>query len=107
MTAAAVLAIAMYACQGFVGYPLTAVMLKMEGRKLLSGIPQRHQVAAAGEIDEEIGNIKVEEEPKRRLIPPMPEKYTTTAFILGKMAISAYIASLLGSLTGLNQAVWA
>ena len=108
LTAAAVLAIAMYACQGFVGYPLTAVMLKMEGRKLLSEFRSgKHQVAAAGEIDEEIGNIKVEEEPKRRLIPPMPEKYTTTAFILGKMAISAYIASLLGSLTGLNQAVWA
>ena len=32
---AAVLAICMYVCQGFAGYPLTAVMLKKEGRNLL------------------------------------------------------------------------
>ncbi|MGI6143689.1 MAG: hypothetical protein ACOYEK_07550 [bacterium] len=108
LTAAAVLAIAMYAVQGFVGYPLTAVMLKKEGRKLLADFRGgRYEMAAAGEVDESAGNMKVEEEPRRKLIPPMPEKYSTTAFILGKLAISAYISSILGSITGLNQAVWA
>ena len=35
LTTAAVLAIAMYAVQGFFGYPITAVCLKLEGRRLL------------------------------------------------------------------------
>ena len=33
---ASVLAIAMYCIQGFVGYPLTAILLKKEGRRLLT-----------------------------------------------------------------------
>ena len=37
----------------------------------------------------------------------MPEKYSTTAFILGKLMLSAYISSKLAAITGLNQAVWA
>lgn len=108
LIAASILAIAMYVVQGFAGYPLTAIMLKKEGRKLLTSFRNGEvEVALAGEIDSSAGNMKVEESVKKKLIPPMPEKYSTTAFILLKMMVSAYIASLLGKWTGLSQAVWA
>lgn len=109
LMSAAVLAIAMYAIQGFVGYPLTAIMLKKEGGKLLSDYRagKVSLVTTAGSVDEDAGNMKVEIKEKKKLIPPMPEKYSTTAFILGKMMFSAYISSVLAKFTGLNQAVWA
>ncbi|MCG1012046.1 hypothetical protein JT739_05455 [Tepidanaerobacter sp. GT38] len=108
LIAASVLAIAMYVMQGFAGYPLTAVMLKKEGKKLLAAFRSGEvEVAAAGEVDSSAGNMKVEESKKKKLIPPVPDKYSTTAFILLKLMISAYIASLLGKWTGLSQAVWA
>lgn len=109
LVSAAVLAIAMYAVQGFAGYPLTAIMLKMEGRKLLASYRSGEVKLAttAGSVDEVAGNMKVEEKEKKKLIPPMPAKYSTSAFILGKLMFTAYIASKLAALTGLNQAVWA
>lgn len=108
LTTAAVLAIAMYVIQGFAGYPLTAVMLKIEGKKLLSAFRSGEvEVAGASEVDSSAGNMKTEEVHKKKLIPPVPEKYSTTAFILSKLMLSAYIASLLAKVTGINQAVWA
>lgn len=109
LLSAAVLAIAMYAIQGFVGYPITAILLKKEGRTLLAAYRKGEMKLAsnAGSVDEDAGNMKVESVSKKKLISPMPEKYSTTAFILGKLMFTAYIANRLGVLTGLNQAVWA
>lgn len=109
LTSAAVLAIAMYVCQGFAGYPLTAVMLKKEGKKLLSGFRAGTIKAEASltDIDESAGNFEVKEKVRKKLIPAMPQKYMSTAFIIMKLMVSAYIASKLGAITGLNQAVWA
>ncbi len=109
LTSAAVLAIAMYVCQGFAGYPLTAIMLKKEGKKLLSGFRSGKSEGkiSIAKIDESAGNFDIKEKEKKKLIPPMPQKYMTTAFILLKLMITAYIASKLGALTGISQAVWA
>ncbi len=106
---AAVLAIAMYAMQGFAGYPLTAIMLKIEGRKLLSGFRSGDLklTTRTADVDESAGNMKLVEKEKKKLLPPVPSKYSSTAFVLGKLMLSAYIASKLSALTGLNQAVWA
>lgn len=106
---ASVLAIAMYCIQGFVGYPLTAVLLKREGRRLLSAYRQgsAKQIAAAGGIDADAGNMKVVEAPKKRLLPPTPDKYSSTAFILLKLLAVAYLSNRLSAMTGgaVNQAV--
>ena len=108
LVAASILAIAMYVVQGFAGYPLTAIMLKKEGKRLLGSFRSGEaEIASTVEVDNSAGNVKVDEAKRKKLIPPVPEKYSTTAFILLKMIISAYIASILGKLTGLNQAVWA
>lgn len=106
--AAAVLAIAMYAVQGFVGYPLTAIVLKVEGKRLLRDYRGgTHTAGRGGEVDEEIGNMKVAAPVKTTLIPPVPDKYSSTAFILAKLMLVAYISHLLSRLTGgkVNQAV--
>lgn len=109
MMTASVLAIAMYCVQGFVGYPLTAVLLKKEGRRLLVAYRNGDVKTAlnAGAVDADAGNMKVAEAPKKRLIPPMPEKYSSTAFILLKLIAVAYLANRLSVLTGgkVNQAV--
>lgn len=108
LTSAAVLAIAMYAIQGFVGYPLTSIMLKKEGKRLLKTY-SKEEIAASlnnnkGNEDSEADVAKA---PKKRLIPAIPEKYSTPAFILGKLMLVAWVSSKLGAITGLNQAVWA
>lgn len=109
LTSAAVLAIAMYVCQGFAGYPLTAVMLKKEGRKLLAAFRSGDAVSesAATAVDESAGNLQVKEKERKKLIPPVPQKYMTTGLIIAKMTASAFLANKLSVLTGLNQAVWA
>lgn len=108
LTSAAVLAIAMYVCQGFAGYPLTAIMLKKEGKKLLADFRSgKASVGSEVEIDASAGNVATEEVEKKKLIPPVPEKYLTTGLILAKLTFVAYIANRLSVITGLNQAVWA
>ena len=106
---AAVLAIAMYVMQGFAGYPLTAVMLKLEGRKLLAAFRSGEMKLAttSGDVDESAGNMKVEEKERKKLFPQIPAKYSTNTFILMKLMASAFLASKLAVVTGLNQAVWA
>lgn len=110
LTEAGVLAIAMYAIQGFVGYPLTAICLKKEGRKLLAGFRSGNvKQAVGGKVDEAAGNMAVEESTKLAIFPKMPEKYSTTAFILLKLMVVAFLSSKLSQLTGgkVNQAVLA
>jgi len=87
MTELAVLAILVFVAQGFVGYPITAVLLKKEGQRLLaeyrSGkaqVPVGDAAAAAAVVE------------KKPLIPPIPEKYNTTYLILLKLAVVSVLA---------------
>ncbi|WP_132244168.1 hypothetical protein [Marinisporobacter balticus] len=82
----AVLAIVTYVMQGFVGYPLTALMLKKEGNRLLSGF--RSGVLKHVKQNETSGDVNN----RKKLIPPLPEKYITTYVILTKLAITSLLA---------------
>lgn len=86
LTAASVLAIAMYAVQGFFGYPLTAVALKKEGRSLLAEYRSGkvRQVAAA------------EEKPRKKLIPAVPDRFYSAAMGLFKCGAVALLAYYVG-----------
>lgn len=84
----AVLAIIMYVMQGFVGYPLTAIMLKKEGNRLL-GLYRRGEVSIQKKKQEETEVAVVEEKSKFRIFPPMPKKYQTTYMLLFKLGIIA------------------
>lgn len=107
LTTAAILAIAMYSAQGFAGYPLTAVCLKIEGRRLLrdfrSGKTEAVSPTMAGG-DMETASAEPE---KRKLIPPTPKKYFTTAVALLKVSVVALAAMYIGRWTGISGAVWA
>ena len=113
---AAVLAICMYVCQGFAGYPLTAVMLKKEGRNLLKDFRsgKAKKVAKVSEIDEVNGKLVTESKKRKKLIPEIPNKYYSTALSLATILIVAFASSLLSTWTksfmgvyAINQAVLA
>ncbi len=106
---AAVLAICMYVCQGFAGYPLTAVMLKKEGRNLLKDFRngKAKKVAKTGEIDEINGKFAVEEKKRKKLIPDIPNKYYSTAVSLATIMIVALLSSLISSWTATFMGVYA
>ena len=83
----AVFAIVIYVMQGFAGYPLTSVMLKKEGKRLL-------QQFRNGEIDvkqeaEEEGNTHSNE---LKLFNWMPEKYNTDFFKFFRLAFVGFLA---------------
>ncbi|MGE6486855.1 hypothetical protein [Paenisporosarcina sp. NPDC076898] len=83
----AVFAIVIYVMQGFAGYPLTSVMLKKEGKRLL-------QQFRNGEIDlkqeaEERGKTHSSE---LKLFNWMPEKYNTDFFKFFRLAFVGFLA---------------
>lgn len=82
----AVLAIITYVMQGFLGYPLTALMLKKEGKRLLTGF-------RSGELKPfKKTEANAEVETKKKLIPALPDKYVTTYIILAKLGVAAWAA---------------
>lgn len=91
----AILAVLVYVVQGFAGYPLTAIFLKKEGKRLLEGYRK-------GERENVVVDENVEE--KKTLIPQVPEKYNTTYMILAKLAIVAFLADIFTK--GLNNFVF-
>lgn len=105
----AIFAIVMYCMQGFAGYPLTAVMLKLEGRALLKKFRSGELTASAKEhkVDADNGSLEHEAPEKKKLIPAVPDKYTTVALLFMKVMFSSYIAVQIGTLTGLSAAIWA
>lgn len=113
LAAASVFAISMYCIQGFAGYPLTSVCLQIEGKKLLQAYRAGNHgaTAAAGEVDEVNGKLASSEEPKKKLIPPLPAKWNSQVVMLGKLGIVCWLATLMaripvpviGSISGL---VW-
>ena len=101
MESVAILAIVMYVMQGFVGYPLTAIALKKEGRRLLKIFRENGEEYEA--IQAETVNNEEEEDSSFRLIPPLPEKYQTVFVLLTKLALVAWASVAFTSL--INEVV--
>ncbi|SOC44385.1 hypothetical protein [Ureibacillus acetophenoni] len=90
LTSLAVFAVVIYVMQGFAGYPLTSIVLKKEGKKLL-------QQYRNGELVINTDDQKVEEteEKKQGLkIFQVPEKYNTEYFKFFKIALVGCLAYL-------------
>jgi hypothetical protein len=112
LEAASVFAISMYCIQGFAGYPLTSVCLKLEGKRLLKAYRSgEHTVAAVGEVDEVNGKLADKTPERKKLLPPLPPKYNSQVVMLGKLGIVCWLAFMMakipvpgiGSISGL---VW-
>lgn len=90
LDAIAVLAIVTFTMQGFVGYPITALLIRKEGGRVL------------GEYKK--GNIKLVEQSddvvseKKKLIPKTPKRFQTNYIILAKLGIVAMLADQFASL---------
>ena len=81
----AVLAIITYVMQGFVGYPLTAYMLRTEGTRLIKGF-------RSGDLKHVKDEEKTDVADKKKLIPPLHKDYQTTYMILAKLGLTAWAA---------------
>lgn len=90
----AVFAILIYVMQGFVGYPLTSIMLKREGRKVL----QKYRAGTWSSVDDTKGqldskeDITTDENPMPRLFAKIPVSYNSTYFIFLRIAIVGFLA---------------
>lgn len=98
---AAVFAIAMYSVQGLAGYPITALCLHAEGKRLIKEWRSGELKLSEAEIAKmkTIGLSTIgDDSDLKKLIPPVPEKYNTPVLIIGKVALSVWISSLVGQL---------
>ena len=96
---AAVFAISMYCIQGFAGYPLTSICLKIEGKKMLAEYRSgNHASEATGKIDEVNGKIVSEAVPKKKLIPELPAKWNSQVVMLGKLGLVCWFATLMAKI---------
>ncbi|MCK5763277.1 MAG: hypothetical protein KAH05_04080, partial [Clostridiales bacterium] len=71
--------------QGFIGYPLTALMLKKEGTRLITGFRNGDIVYVKKETSED--TIV-----RKKIIPELPKSYQTTYVILAKLGLTAWAA---------------
>lgn len=84
-----VFAIAIYAMQGFAGYPLTSLVLNKEGKRLLAKY-------RTGELVFKKLEDATEEKPQQelKLFHKLPEKYNTDYFKFLRLAIVGFLAYL-------------
>ncbi|HGM9954645.1 TPA: hypothetical protein ACKREX_000975 [Providencia stuartii] len=94
-----VFAILIYVMQGFAGYPLTAVMLKREGRRVLE--QYRHGQWKASLSVEGADNVEVKtvvsEDEMPRLFKKIPSHYNTSYFKFLRLAAVGYLAYLVST----------
>ncbi|KGR77400.1 hypothetical protein [Ureibacillus manganicus] len=90
LTSLSVFAIVIYVMQGFAGYPLTSIVLKKEGKKLLQQFRNGELV-----VKEEVEKTDNTTEKKHGLkIFQVPEKYNTDYFKFFKIALVGCLAYL-------------
>lgn len=101
LTAIAVLATCMYVMQGFIGYPISALCLKKEAKRVLGMYKN-----GGDKIKIAKAEVAAETAVKRKkLLPELPEKYQTPYVILLKLGITAWIATKIAPVIHLNQFV--
>jgi hypothetical protein len=93
-----VFAIVIYVMQGFAGYPITSIVLKKEGKRLLQQYRSgKLSVEAQGVAAAEVAATSVAK-PELKLFKNMPEKYNTDFFKFLRLSLVAYLAYLTSTL---------
>jgi hypothetical protein len=95
-----VFAIVIYVMQGFAGYPITSIVLKKEGKRLLQQYRSGQLATVAqGEAAAEVAaTTAVVAKSELKLFKNMPEKYNTDFFKFLRLALVAYLAYLTSTL---------
>lgn len=88
-----VFAIVIYVMQGFAGYPITSIVLKKEGKRLLQQY-RSGQLAekAQGKAEAEVAAASAVAKPELKLFKNMPEKYNTDFFKFLRLSLVAFLA---------------
>lgn len=84
-----VFAIVIYVVQGFVGYPLTSVVLKKEGKNFLERF-RKGEI----EVKETINMDSNEDDEKPKLLKNIPDQYNTNFFKFFRLILVAFLAYL-------------
>ncbi|WP_040207343.1 hypothetical protein [Neobacillus jeddahensis] len=94
-----VFAIVIYVMQGFAGYPLTSVMLKKEGKRLLAQY-RKGEIAVKAQANAVVEMAATAEsaKPELKLFNKLPEKYNTEYFKFFRLALVAFLAYLVSTL---------
>ncbi len=88
-----VFTILIYVMQGFAGYPLTAIMLQREGRRVLQKYRQGEWPVAAALLPEDQATTTIAAEEKMpRLFSFIPAHYNTNYFKFLRLALVGYLA---------------
>ncbi|XKM14288.1 hypothetical protein RCS94_03730 [Orbaceae bacterium ac157xtp] len=95
----AVFAIVIYVMQGFAGYPLTSIMLKREGRRVL----KKYRAGEWHEKPQELDNSHTLSEsssecPMPKLFKKIPNSYNTPYFIFFRISCVGFLAYLTSDL---------
>ncbi|MDQ0219772.1 hypothetical protein ELQ35_20645 [Peribacillus cavernae] len=90
-----VFAIVIYVMQGFAGYPLTSIMLKKEGKRLLTQYRNGQLTIKEPETTAPLEKGKTE----LKLFKNMPAKYNTDFFKFLRLALVAYLAYLVSAIS--------
>ena len=107
---AAVFAVAMYSVQGLAGYPITALCLHAEGKKLIS----EWGTVKTTLTDAEIAKMKTiglttiaDDSGIKKPVPPIPDRFNTPVLMLAKLAMAVWISTILGQIiTAIPATVW-
>ncbi len=94
-----VFAIVIYVVQGFAGYPITSIVLKKEGQRLLK-LYRGGQMTAINEKETEQaegGAAKAATQPELKLFKNLPEKYNTDFFKIFRLAFVGFLAYLVST----------
>ncbi len=100
LTTVAVLATSVYITQGFFGYPVTALLLKKEGKRLVEKFRNGEAAAATA-----VAATSEEKVSKMRIFPPLPERYQTSYVILLKLGFIAWLATVVSPYIHVNEFV--
>ncbi|WP_207696472.1 hypothetical protein DOK67_0001393 [Enterococcus sp. DIV0212c] len=89
LTSLSVLAVLIYVMQGFAGYPLTSIMLKKEGKRMLEKYRNGEWTPVH---EQEAGQEETVDEDIPRLFSSVPKKYHTDFSRIFRLAIVALLA---------------
>ncbi|MCM3693577.1 hypothetical protein [Neobacillus niacini] len=88
-----VFAIVIYVMQGFAGYPITSIVLKKEGKRLLQQYRSGQlAVKEQGKAAEEVAAATAVVKPELKLFKNMPDKYNTEFFKFLRLSLVAFLA---------------
>lgn len=88
----AVFAIIIYVMQGFIGYPLTSIMLKKEGRRVLKKYHEGTWVVEKDVSTMDKQAATTDENPMPSLFAKIPASYNSSYFIFLRIAIVGFLA---------------